>query len=64
MGGRGKIKKIKNKDRWSWLEDVSDQRLNKYIKRSMYLSGSGDPQGRSIHDVAYWAGKELQRRKP
>lgn len=65
MGGRGgDVQKIKeNSDRWDWLQDVEDNRLENYIKRSMYLEGQADPTGRAIHDVGYWAEKELLRRK-
>lgn len=65
MGGRGGDvqKKEDNKDRWAWLIDVEDRRLENYVKRSMYLEGKADPAGRSIHDVGYWAGKELARRR-
>ena len=62
MGGRGSNKKPKYLDRWDWLKDVSDKRLRNYVKRSTYLSGKPDPTGRSIHDVGYWAEKELSKR--
>lgn len=65
MGGRGGNVQSNNDnaDRWDWIKDVEDYRLQNYIKRSMYLEGKKDPSGRSIHDVAYWAEKELERRK-
>jgi hypothetical protein len=65
MGGRGGNvqKSTNNADRWDWLKDVEDNRLKNYIKKSMYLEGKADPLGRSIHHVAYWAEKELERRK-
>tara|TARA_B100000614_G_scaffold121254_1_gene108615 strand:- start:128 stop:322 length:195 start_codon:yes stop_codon:yes gene_type:complete len=63
MGGRGLNHQRKNTDRWDWLQDVETQRLKNYINRSTYLSGKPDPTGRSIHDVAYWAEKELEKRK-
>jgi len=62
MGGRGSSKKQKYQGRWDWLEDVEDSRLRNYIKRSTYLTDKPDPTGRAIHDVAYWAEKELARR--
>ena len=63
MGGRGfKAKKHEDSETWKWLRDVDDKRLENYIKRSNYLENKADPQGRSIHDVAYHAEKELARR--
>ena len=62
MGGRGLNQERKNPDRWDWLQDVETYRLKNYINRSTYLGGKPDPTGRSIHDVAYWAEKELERR--
>lgn len=65
MGGRGKTQEIEFEpgDSWKWLQDVDQDRLKKYIKRSNYLSGKPDPKGRSIHDVAYHAEQELKRRR-
>lgn len=66
MGGRGghfeADKEIEREDTWEWLKDVETKRLKKYIKRSKYLENQYDPQGRSIHDVGFWAQKELNRR--
>jgi len=62
MGGRGSKKKPRNEDRWDWIKDVPDNRLKNYVKRSSYLNDRPDPTGRSIHDVAFWAQKELDRR--
>lgn len=64
MGGRGLNQKSHHPDRWDWLQDVETHRLQNYINRSTYLTGKPDPTGRSIHHVAYWAQKELERRKP
>lgn len=67
MGGRGKNNYQNDgiSERFSWVKDVSTDRLQGYIARSNYLGGdkNGDPQGRSIHVVAYYAQKELDSRK-
>jgi hypothetical protein len=64
MGGRGKkLKHFPDGDSWQWLQDVNDDRLQNYIKRSNYLADKKDPQGRSIHDVAFHAERELKRRR-
>lgn len=65
MGGRGsnKSKKFLDGDRWKWLQEVDQNRLKNYIKKSNYLAGKSDPQGRSIHDVAFHAERELKRRR-
>lgn len=64
MGGRGMIvKEVIPEGRWKWLREVETGRLENYIKRSRFLGEKSDPQGRSIHDVAFYAQKELIRRK-
>ena len=65
MGGRGRIQKDDQNygDRWNWIKDVSENRLKNYIKRSTYVGDRPDPAGRSIHDVAFHAEKELSRRR-
>ena len=64
MGGRGldTSNNSSDKDKWQWLRDVESSRLEKYIKRSLYLGDKPDPKSRSIHDVAYHAERELKRR--
>lgn len=65
MGGRGaeQSKKYEDGDRWKWLQEVDQTRLENYIKRSNYLHGKSDPHGRSIHDVAFHAEREIKRRR-
>lgn len=62
MGGIGLNPKRRIKERWDWLQEVDTNRLKNYIKRSNYLTNQADPEGRSIHDVGFWAEKELARR--
>ena len=66
MGGRGQEDKSDNTsipDRFSWIHDVSTDRLQSYIDRSEYIGENNhDPQGRDIHTVSYYANIELERR--
>jgi hypothetical protein len=69
MGGRGGgggdvviFDKHKKRDPWDWIKDVSTRRLIGYSKRAQSLRGKGDPQGRNIHTVGYYAEQELAER--
>jgi hypothetical protein len=62
MGSIGMSGDANVEKRFSWVKDVSTDRLRKYIMRSGYLVGKDDPQGRSIHTVGAYAARELLER--
>ena len=74
VGGVGNVGQDSSKyyrdERWDWLKEVPNKRLENYIKRADFLKKfygkdgrpNCDPQGRSIGSVGYWAKKELERR--
>jgi hypothetical protein len=62
MGSIGLSGDVNVEAKFSWLKEVSTERLRRYAMRSGYLVGREDPQGRSIHTVGVYALNELRSR--
>lgn len=60
MGGRSRKQPFV--DRWDWVKDLSDNRLDKYGQMSCIKSHQ-NPADESKRSLNYWAAQEFERRK-
>ena len=61
MGGRSRINT--NNDRWSWVQELSDSRLQAYGRMSIASYRKGDNTSRdNRQSLNYWLSREYENR--